>query len=396
MHVGQTTKFLRSKVIGIEREDLAVIEQNKKLTESDYIRRAIRLARKGMGHVSPNPMVGCVIVNDGEIVGEGYHRYYGGPHAEVVALQAAGAAAAGATLYVNLEPCCHYGKTPPCTDAIIRAGIKRVVVGMIDPNPLVNQRGIEILRQHGIEVTSGVEEVACRELNRSFIKYIVTGLPYVTMKIAQSLDGRIATRTGHSQWISSYPARVLAHRLRAEHDAVIVGIGTVLADDPQLTVRFVKGPNPWRIVLDDQLRIPLSSQLLTGELAAKTVIATISQDEMRKKAIEAAGAQVWTILLNQSSRVSIPELLKKMASAQISSALIEGGSQVNTAFLKAGMVDRIIIAIAPKIIGAGIEAIGDLGIERVDRSIELKNVRLRAIGPDYVVTADVHYPNQHE
>lgn len=341
-------------------------------------------------------MVGCVIVNDGMIVGEGYHQYYGGPHAEVVALQAAGAAAAGATLYVNLEPCCHYGKTPPCTDAIIRAGIKRVVVGMIDPNPLVNQRGIEILREHGIEVTSGVEEAACRELNRSFIKYIVTGLPYVTMKIAQSLDGRIATRTGHSQWITSYPARVLAHRLRAEHDAVIVGIGTVLADDPQLTVRFVRGPNPWRIVLDDQLRIPLSSRLLNSELAARTIVATISQDEMRKKAIEATGAQIWTLSPNQSSRVQIPELLKKMASAHISSALIEGGSQVNTAFLKAGVVDRIIVAIAPRIIGAGIEAIGDLGIERVDRCIELTNVRLRAVGPDFVMTADLLYPNQQQ
>ncbi|MDZ7330347.1 MAG: bifunctional diaminohydroxyphosphoribosylaminopyrimidine deaminase/5-amino-6-(5-phosphoribosylamino)uracil reductase RibD [candidate division KSB1 bacterium] len=381
------------KVIGIDREDSPVIEHKKILNEGDYLKRAIRLARRGMGHVSPNPMVGCVIVNNDAIVGEGYHRYFGGPHAEVEALQAAGEAAAGATLYVNLEPCCHYGKTPPCTDAIIRAGIKRVVVGMIDPNPLVNQRGIEILRQHGIEVTSGVEEEACRELNRCFIKYIVAGLPYVTMKIAQSLDGRIATATGHSQWITSYPARVLAHRLRAEHDAVIVGIGTVLADDPQLTVRFVKGTNPWRIVLDDQLRIPLSSRLLTGELAARTIVATTSQDEMRKKAVEATGAQVWTISPNQSNRVSIPELLKKMASAHISSALIEGGSQVNTAFLKAGMVDRIIIAIAPRIIGAGIEAIGDLGIERVDRCIELTNIRLKAVGPDYVVTADLLYPN---
>ncbi len=339
-------------------------------------------------------MVGCVIVNDGMIVGEGYHQYFGGPHAEVMALKDAGEAAVGATLYVNLEPCCHYGKTPPCTDAIIRAGITRVVVGMIDPNPLVNQRGLEILNQHGIEIKSGVEERACRELNRAFIKYIVTGLPYVTLKIAQSLDGRIATATGHSQWITSYPARVLAHRLRAEHDAIVVGIGTVLADNPQLTVRHVRGRDPIRIVLDDQLRIPLNSQLLGPELAAGTIVATTSQDEARKQAIEAIGAQVWTLSCDQSGRVSIPELMKRMAGAHVSSVLVEGGAQVNTAFLKAGMVDRIVIAIAPKIIGAGIEAIGDLGIENVDHSIELTNVRLRTAGPDYVVMADIRYPNR--
>jgi len=345
-----------------------------------------------MGRVSPNPMVGCVIVKDTTIVGQGYHHYFGGPHAEVMALQDAGEAARGATLYVNLEPCCHYGKTPPCTDAIIRAGIQRVVVGMIDPNPLVNQRGIEILRYHGVEVTTGVEEAACRELNRAFVKYMVTGLPYVTIKIAQSLDGRIATITGHSQWITSYPARVFAHRLRAEHDAVLVGIGTVLADDPQLTVRYAKGRDPIRIVLDDHLRIPLSSQLLNAQLAGRTIVVTISDDKQRRRAIEATGAQVWRLSSNPQGHVAIPELLKKMAAAHISSVLVEGGAQVITSFLNDRLADRMIVAIAPKIIGTGIEAIGDLGIGSVDRCIELTNLRWRTAGPDHVVIGDILYP----
>ena len=214
------------------------------MSDEKYIKRTLKLANKGIGKVSPNPLVGCAIVKNGKIISEGYHEQFGDDHAEVVALKKADEDAKDATLYVNLEPCCHYGKTPPCTDAIIKAGIKKVVIGMIDPNPLVSSGGIKILKKHNIEVKAGIEDKACRHLNRAFIKHISTKLPYVTIKIAQSLDGRVATKTGHSKWITSKKARKETHRLRSENDAILVGISTVLADNPQLTVRHTHGKNP--------------------------------------------------------------------------------------------------------------------------------------------------------
>ena len=362
-----------------------------KLTDEQYLKRTIKLARKGSGSVNPNPLVGCVIAKNGEIVGEGYHACFGKEHAEVVALRNAGENARGATLYVNLEPCCHYGKTPPCTEAIIKAGINRVVIGMVDPNPLVNQQGIKILRQHDIEVKTGVEEQASRALNRVFIKYITTGMPYITLKIAQSMDGRVATITGHSRWITSQPARVEAHRIRNESDAIIVGIGTVLADDPQLTVRHVAGKSPVRVVLDSHLKIPLSAQLLTDDHVHQTIVATVSGDSSKIAAIKKTGAHIWQFPNDQNGRIPLPELLKKMADARLSAVMVEGGAQVNTSFLKEKMVDHIIIAIAPKIIGAGIEAIGDLGVLTVDQGIELVDVKTGQLGPDLVVRGDVRY-----
>ncbi len=361
------------------------------MTDKEYIKRAIRLARKGIGYVNPNPMVGSIIVKDGKIVGQGYHPCFGKEHAEIVALQNAGEKARGASLYVNLEPCCHYGKTPPCTDAIIKAGIKRVVIGMVDPNPLVNQRGIEILTQHQIEVVTGVEEQNCKQLNRAFIKYITAGMPYVTLKIAQSLDGRIATTTGNSKWITSHKARIEAHRIRSENDAIIVGIGTVLADNPQLTVRHVTGKNPIRIVLDGNLKISLESQLLIDENVHKTVIATTSNDTEKILKIKNIGAHVWSIEKDENGNISIPELLKKIANARMCAVMVEGGSKVYTSFLKAKMVDHIVFTLAPKILGAGIEAIGDLGILSVDNSIELVNVKIKKLNPDILVSADVNF-----
>jgi len=363
----------------------------KLLTDNDYIKRAIKLARKGIGYVNPNPMVGCVIVKDGKVVGQGYHPCFGKEHAEIMALRNAGEKASGATLYVNLEPCCHYGKTPPCTDAIIEAGIKRVVVGMVDPNPLVNQKGVEILRNHEIEVSTGVEESACKDLNRAFIKYITAGMPYVTLKIAQSLDGRIATVTGNSQWITSYEARVLAHRIRSESDAIIVGIGTVLTDDPQLTVRHVRSKNPVRIVLDSQLRIPLESQLLSDEHVNQTIIATTSNDLSKIDRIKKMGAHIWEFEPGNNGKISIPNLLKKIAQARMSAVMIEGGAGVFTSFLKAKMADRIVFALAPKIIGTGKDAIGDLDILKVENCIKLINVKTRKLGTDILVHADVSY-----
>ncbi|MFZ5516545.1 MAG: bifunctional diaminohydroxyphosphoribosylaminopyrimidine deaminase/5-amino-6-(5-phosphoribosylamino)uracil reductase RibD [Candidatus Zhuqueibacterota bacterium] len=361
------------------------------MTEKQILKKVLQLARKGRGRVSPNPMVGSIIIKDGEIVGQGYHRCFGKDHAEVEALKDAGERAKGATLYVNLEPCCHHGKTPPCTDAIIRAGIKKVVVGMVDPNPLVNQGGIKILRSHGIDVVTGVEEQACLNLNRAFVKYIQTGLPCVTVKFAQTIDGRIATKTGHSQWISSFKSRVEAHRIRSENDAIIVGIHTVKADDPQLTVRHVRGVNPFRIVLDSHLKIPLTSKLLTDEFVSKTIIATIETESPVIDALKQRGAHVWPIQSDSQGRISLPHLLQKIGQARMSSVMVEGGAQVVTSFLKGKLADRIIIAVAPKILGSGIDSVAELDVLTVDEGVLLENVSVKKIAGDLLVSADLKY-----
>jgi len=254
-----------------------------KLSDESYMRLALRLARKGAGRVSPNPMVGAVVVDpSGEIISTGYHPEFGKPHAERIALKKLGYKASGATLYVNLEPCCHHGKTLPCTEAIIKSGVKRVVVGVLDPNPQVSGRGVEILRKHGIEVKVGVLEEECKWLNRGFFKWVLKGIPYVVLKWAQTLDGKIATVTGESKWISSERALNYAHRLRAESDAVVVGKNTVLADDPELTVRRVRGVDPLRVVLDSKLELPLDRKIF--HVPPKTLVFTLSEDEKRIKA----------------------------------------------------------------------------------------------------------------
>ena len=342
-----------------------------------------------MGRVSPNPLVGSIIVKNGKIIGEGYHKCFGKEHAEIVALWKAGKNSHGATLFVNLEPCCHYGKTPPCTDAIIKAGIKRVVIGMADPNPLVNQQGIKILRENGIEVKAGVEKEACEQLNRVFIKYIKAGLPFVTLKIAQTIDGRIATSTGHARWITSEAARKEGHRLRSQNDVIIVGIGTVLADDPQLNVRLVKGASPVRIILDSSLKIPLKSQLLSNEIALQTIVATTSKNLEKIENIKKTGAQVWQFGKDKNGRISLPELLEKIGRAQKSSVMIEGGAKIFTSFIKENLADRIVFFIAPKILGSGKEAIGDLRIVSVEDCVQLKDMKLKKIGQDFMVDANI-------
>jgi len=355
------------------------------LIDKELIKRTIQLAKKGKGSVSPNPLVGSLIVKNGKIIGEGYHKCFGKEHAEIAALRQVGDKARGATLYVNLEPCCHHGKTPPCTDAIIKSGIKRIVIGMVDPNPLVNLQGIKILRERGIEVESGIEEQACEQLNSAFIKYIKTGLPYVTLKIAQSLDGRIATSTGHSQWITSEPARKEAHRIRAENDVILVGIGTVLADDPQLTVRMVKGNNPVRIILDSSLRIPLNCQMLNDEFVNNTIVATTNENIHKIEKIKNIGAHVWQMEKDANGRVFLPGLLKKIGRAKKSTVMVEGGAEIFTSFLKEKLVDRIVFALAPKILGSGKDAIGDLGITLVDDGVHLNDLKMKRVGLDLIV-----------
>jgi len=348
-----------------------------------YMRRSLRLARRGMGKVSPNPMVGAIIVRSGEVIAEGYHHRFGSDHAEIKAIKKAWGGIEGATLYVNLEPCCHWGKTPPCVDAVIREGIKRVVIGTLDPNPLVNGKGVEILERHGITVEIGVLEEAARRLNEVYFKYIVTGLPFTTLKYAQSLDGRIATAKGDSHWISSERSRRFAHRLRSQHDAIMVGIGTVLIDNPLLTVRWVKGKNPLRIVLDSQLRILPSAHVLSAE--EDTVIATTDLCDRRKiEEIKKRGKEVLVTQRSKDGRVELRPLMKSLAERGISSILVEGGREVITSLLKERLVDRMVIITAPLITGKGVEGIGDLGIDELKKAIKPSSVHVRRIGEDII------------
>lgn len=345
-----------------------------------FMRRAIRLAQRGAGWVSPNPMVGAVIVKGDRILAEGYHRRFGGDHAEVDAMKRAQEPLQGATMYVNLEPCCHWGKTPPCVEAIVRAGIREVVIANLDPNPLVAGKGVKFLEEHGVKVRTGVLEAEGRTLNRAYFKYHEEGMPLITAKWAQSIDGRIATSTGDSHWISSEGARRYAHRLRALHDAVLVGIGTVLADDPQLTVRLVRGRNPLRVVLDSQLQTPLEAKVLGAE--APTLIVTTSKaDQGKAKALRDRGVEV---VEKGEDRVDLKGLLEELVQRQVLSILVEGGREVLTSFLREGLVDRVVVVVAPKILGTGIEAIGDLGLRSIKDAFGIQELRVKRIGPDWV------------
>lgn len=354
-----------------------------------FMRRALQLAEKGRGHTSPNPVVGALIVAGEKIVGRGYHQRFGAAHAEINALNEAKDAATGATMYVTLEPCSTQGKTPPCVNSILQAGIKHVIVGMIDPNPMVNGRGIEMLRTNGIEVTTNVLEDAARELNPGYIKYITTGLPFVTVKIAQTLDGQIATCTGHSRWITSEATRKEAHRIRFSHDALLVGVGTVVTDDPQLTVRMVPGPIPKRLVLDSELKIPLDSRLLSDDYANQTIIITTRAASAEKvKRIKDKGADVLVVDAEMNGMVDFGQLLPRLGKMGITSVMIEGGSRVYTSVFKTRHVDRIICFIAPKITGQGIPSLGDLGIRNINAAIGIKKIKIKRFDNDIMISGN--------
>jgi len=365
-------------------------ENQNDVSESDiaFMKRALTLAEKGRGHVSPNPMVGAVAVKDGKIVGEGYHAAFSHAHAEVNALDQAGDNALGATLYVTLEPCNHTGKTGPCTERIYEAGISRVVIATRDPNPLVNGSGINFLRSKGITVTEGVLEQNSRELNRGYIKHILTGKPYILLKLAQTLDGRIATSTGHSKWVTGEDSRTSSHKLRSQFDAILVGIGTVLADDPQLTVRKARGFSPKRIVLDSQLRIPLDANVLADDSPNKTIIVTTNQASKEKVArIVERGSIV--LVLDADERGWAPQsvLWQKLGELGITSIMVEGGSTVHTETLKHGNADEIVIFFAPKLLGSGVDAIGDLGIRNINSAIELQDLKVKRLNKDFMISA---------
>ncbi len=356
-------------------------------SDKRYLRMACRLARKAAGRTSPNPIVGAVLVRGGRIVGVGFHRFAGGDHAEIVALKHAGAQARGATLYITLEPCSHYGRTPPCTRALIRAGIKEVVCGTRDPNPLIAGQGFRQLRRAGIKVRIGVLENDCRALIESFAKFITRRLPFVTLKLAATLDGKIAAASGDARWISGEDSRRRVHRMRNEVDAVIVGVETVKADDPQLTCRIPRGRNPWRIVVDSRLSIPLSARVLRQADPAKTIVATGTQvSAVKMRAIEALGAQVWPLPLKRG-KVAWRPLLRKLAASGIVSVMIEGGAVVAASAVKERIIDKIIFFYAPKIVGAdGRAMIEQLGIKRVKQSIPVKNLHVVNSGDDLMIT----------
>ena len=360
--------------------------RGKDMDDERYMKAALTLALKGRGGVSPNPMVGAVVVRDGQIVGKGYHKKAGLPHAEISALEVSGEAAKGAILYVNLEPCNHRGKTPPCTDKIIEAGIGEVVIAIKDPNPLNSGEGARRLKSAGIKVKTGILESEARQLNEVFIKFIKTGEPFVIAKMAMSLDGKIATRTGESRWITGIKARKYVQKLRSEVDAVLVGINTVIKDDPELKVKNGKNKEkPIRIVLDSQARIPLEARVLSGK--PKTIIVTTKYATISKvKELKEAGAEV-LIAGERGGRIDLKELMKKLGKLEITSFLLEGGGEVLSSALSARIVDKALFFIAPKIIG-GRDApttVGGEGIESISEAVLLKKIKVRRFGEDVLI-----------
>ncbi len=348
------------------------------MNDEAYMSLALSLAGRRKGLTHPNPTVGCVVVRDGEIVGLGYHERAGYPHAEVVALDQAGEKARGATVYVTLEPCTHFGRTPPCTDALIEAGVKRVVIAALDRNEIVRGKGVERLREAGIEVEVGVCEENARLLNEDFFVYISERRPYVTLKLAQTADGRMATVSGDSRWITSLQSRRFAHRLRSEASAVLVGITTVLRDDPQLTVRHIPFERqPIRVVIDPELEIPLESRLVRDRSAPTLVVFSRRRPDV-EQALTEAGVE-----LLHMEEINLRYLLEELARREVVHLLVEGGAYTLTRFLREGLWDRLVVFQAPKLFGDG-KGIEDLGVVSVDEAFRLKIRREWRIGEDRV------------
>ena len=357
--------------------------------DEQYMKQALAIAQYASGRTSPNPMVGAVIVSDGRVVGQGWHRKAGTPHAEINALQQAGALAQGATMYVTLEPCSHYGRTGPCADAVIDAGIKKVVVAMNDPNPLVAGRGIQKLRDASIQVVEGVLAADAAALNEIFIKHISTQMPFVALKSAMSLDGKIAAFTGHSQWITGPESRERVQKLRDCYDGILVGIGTVLADNPSLTTRLpYKGKNPIRIIIDSMARTPLEAQIVTDGLAPTIIVVTHEAPQDRVNALRSCGVEVLATVANKGG-VDLRQLFLALAARSITSILIEGGASINASVLAENLVDKLYWFIAPKIIG-GLGALGPVGgqgVADVNDAYLFEDMNIEPIGQDILISA---------
>lgn len=348
--------------------------------------RALELAEQGRGWVEPNPLVGAVVVLDGRVVGEGWHQQFGGPHAEVHALASAGESARGATLYVTLEPCCHQGKTPPCTESILRAGIVRVVTAMTDPFPQVSGQGIARLREAGLLVAVGCGEQRARRLNAPYLKLLTTGRPYIHAKWAMTLDGKIATRTGDSRWISNESSRRVVHDLRGKMDAILVGIGTVLADDPLLTARPLGPRNATRIVLDTNLRLPLECQLVRTARAAPVLVATASGE--RADAYQCLGCEV-LVCRSERGQIVLADLLEELGRRRMTNLLVEGGARVFGSFLDAREIDEVHAFVAPKLAGGerGLSPLSGLGVDRIGEAIALSRIEAKTLDGDVYLHA---------
>jgi diaminohydroxyphosphoribosylaminopyrimidine deaminase / 5-amino-6-(5-phosphoribosylamino)uracil reductase len=358
--------------------------------DARFMRMALRLGRRGLGRTSPNPPVGAVVVAHGTVVGRGFHRKAGAAHAEAAALREAGSRARGATLYVTLEPCAHHGRTPPCTDAVIAAGVRRVVVGTRDPNPRVPGNGVRRLRAAGIAVSAGVLSAECDALIAAFRTHVTTGRPLVTLKLAASLDGRIATVSGDSRWITGEDSRRYVHRLRAEHDAILVGAETIIRDDPELTCRVRGGRNPVRVILDGRLRLPLRARVLTKPEPAATLVLTARPAPAAKvRQVRECGAEVVS-LAAKAGRIPLARALRELGKRNIMSVLIEGGATVAAAALTAGVVDRLLVFFAPKVIGGdGRPMLAELGVRRMRDALALGPLQVKRFAQDILVATQI-------
>jgi diaminohydroxyphosphoribosylaminopyrimidine deaminase / 5-amino-6-(5-phosphoribosylamino)uracil reductase len=363
------------------------MRRHQEQIDRHYMRMACRLAEKAAGRTSPNPMVGAVLVHEGKIIASGFHQHAGGDHAEIIALKKADSKAKGATLYINLEPCNHQGRTPPCTRSLIAAGIREVVAGMKDPNPLVSGKGLRALSRAGIKVRVGVLEAQCRLLNEAFTKFITRRLPFVTLKLAASLDGKIATASGDARWISCEQSRATVHLLRNRVDAVLVGAGTVITDDPQLTCRIAGGRDPWRIILDARLRTPLTAEFLRQRNIEKNIIVTSKTAPAGKiRALRGLGATVWRFPAPEGA-VPWRPVLKKLAEMGVVSLLIEGGATTAAGALKEKVVDKMLLFYAPKLLGGDAHyMIDSLGVQRIKQSIAIDRLKVEKSGADLLIS----------
>lgn len=360
------------------------------MDDQKYMRIALELAECGCGWAAPNPMVGAVVVKDGRIIGKGYHERYGQPHAERNALADCTESPNGADLYVTLEPCCHYGKQPPCVEAVLEAGIRRVIIGSDDPNPLVAGKGIQFLREHGVTVTEHVLKKECDALNEVFFYYIQTGLPYVVMKYAMTLDGKIAAYTGESKWVTGKAAREHVQQLRHRYSAIMAGVGTVLADDPLLTCRMEGGKDPVRIICDSALRTPVTAQVVATASQVPTILATCCTDARRHAPYEKAGCRILAVG-EQDGQVDLRELMRRLGQEKIDSILLEGGGTLNWSALKSGIVRKVQAYIAPKIFGgqSAKTPVEGTGFPSPAEAVVLKRSTLIRLGDDFLIESEV-------
>ena len=356
------------------------------------MQQALQIAAYAAGRTSPNPLVGAVIVKDGRVVGQGWHRKAGTEHAEIHALRQAGELAAGATIYVTLEPCSHYGRTGPCSKALIDARIKRVVIAMLDPNPLVAGKGVAMLKAAGIEVETGLLQEQAERLNEVFLKWIMTKMPFTVMKTAMTLDGKIATAAGNSKWISNEVSRRRVHELRDVYDGILVGIGTVLADDPALTTRLASksGKNPLRIVVDSRARTPLTAKVVTDGQAETLIAVTVAAEAAKVEALRQAGVEV--LVVNDGQQVDLKQLFCLLGERGVCSIFVEGGARINYSLLKAGLVDKVYTFIAPKMVGGSSAPgpVGGDGVETLDQAFLLENVETELLAGNILVSGYIN------